>query len=177
MNFIYIFDLDNTIYGKLEKFNYDKIQCDHKLIIMLDNIPNNKYIFTNGTYEHAVKVLKIMNIYDKFKKIFARDTITYMKPNIMSYIHVQNNIIDLEKNYIKDISKLRFIFFDDLLENLIPARSLKWKTVLISDYPVNNYDIEDFHDIEYVFVNINNALSYFYNLNNYIMNINHNSLI
>ena len=95
----------------------------------------------------------------------------------MSYIHVQNNIIDLEKNYIKDISKLRFIFFDDLLENLIPARSLKCKTVLISDYPVNNYDIEDFHDTEYVFVNINNALSYFYNLNNYIMNINHNSLI
>ena len=111
----YLIDLDDTLFvhGNQRKINYSNIQSDPTLIKLLDNIQYPKYIYTNATFDHANVVLNKMNIDEKFSKIYSRDTIPYMKPNINSAISLENNI-----NYQNNNENKYILFFDDLLENL-----------------------------------------------------------
>ena len=158
----YLFDLDDTIV--IHSLNRNDDMYDLKPDLCLQNLLNdlnlNSYIFTNGTYGHAQLILNNMNL-TNFKKIYARDTIPYMKPNIKSFEFVQKNI--LYQDYNTDI-KNTFIFFEDTLENLRMAKNLGWITIWI--HPLFNRG-PMYSFVDYSFPNIYDALYKIKNLKFY----------
>lgn len=152
----YIFDLDDTIiiHKKNQRLNYNLIQEDKELSNLIYNCDKKGkcYIYTNGTGLHALDVMKKMNIYQYFEKIYSRDTIPYMKPDIRSFNDVNNDIINRYNNINKNI------FFDDLLQNLKTAHSLGWITVLINPEIRDNYSF-----VNYSFSDLKSALLYLEN--------------
>jgi len=154
----YLFDLDDTIVIHPPNRNDDMydLKPDPCLQNLLNNLKYKSFIYTNGTYGHAEIVLNKMKL-DNFKKIYARDTIPYMKPHIKSYDFVKKNI--LYQDYNKDLNN-KFIFFEDTLENLRMAKNLGWFTIWIHPQ-YNRGKLYDF--IDYSFPNIYDAL---YKINN-----------
>ena len=127
MNKVHIFDLDDCIIMHNDKeVRYDKIIENRFLTYHLNLCGDRKYIYTNGTYGHANEVLNKMNIENQFKKIYSRDTINTMKPDINSALDVQSDIISIEKT-----EKNQYIFYDDQLDNLRAAKKIGWKTIWI----------------------------------------------
>ena len=149
----YLFDLDDTIV--IHSLNRNDDMYDLKPDLCLQNLLNdlnlNSYIFTNGTYSHAQLILNNMNL-TNFKKIYARDTIPYMKPNIKSFEFVQKNI--LYQDYNTDVNNT-FVFFEDTLENLRMAKNLGWITIWI--HPQFNRG-QMYSFVDYSFPNIYDAL-------------------
>ena len=150
----HVFDLDDTLIIHNNIFvNYDKISENNELTYLLNKCNGPCYIYTNGTGSHALSVIKKMNIYDKFEKIYSRDTIPYMKPYRESYNDVQ---IDLSYRYpeIKNI-----FFYDDRLENLKTAHEMGWITFWIHpNYLLGNkyhyINVRNYLIIKYLFIKI-----------------------
>lgn len=145
MKTIYIFDLDDTIIMhnmfKGSFLDYDKIQYNHKIDEYLSSLNGTKYIYTNGTYGHADKVLSQMKLCHHFKLIYARDTVDYMKPNKSSFLQVYDDIL-----YQENISKNEphnIYFYDDQLANLNTAYHLGWTTIWIHQDYLNQYYFVD----------------------------------
>ena len=148
---IHIFDLDDTLLMSDTYNDYFDIKPLNSLNQILYNL-NKKYIFTNATYNHAIKCLSNMNA-PIFEFIFARDNLysnQKLKPNIDPYICI-NSII---KKYDIDNSEL-VIFYDDLLCNLETAKQLNWMTIWITKS--NDYK-PDY--VNYKFNNIIDAINY-----------------
>lgn len=148
---IYLFDMDDTIYVHDKELNYDNITEDRHLSALLYYCPYPKYIYTNATFGHADIILQRMKLSNRFKKIYSRDNIPSMKPDI-------NSAIALEKDIIKEYNENNeYVFFDDLLVNLKSAKQRKWTTVWISPLHErkNNYPF-----IDYAFSDIKSALSF-----------------
>jgi FMN phosphatase YigB (HAD superfamily) len=141
-----IFDIDDTliIHPKGGSLDYNKIIVNQKFNYLLDFFKYPKFIYTNATYGHADIVLKNLNNKNKFQKIFARDTIPYTKPNIKSFVYVNNIINNNNKN----------IFFDDMLDNLYTAKILNWTTIWISP---KAYEFQ-YNFVDYYFKDINDAM-------------------
>jgi FMN phosphatase YigB (HAD superfamily) len=160
---ISVFDLDYTLYSlpKSIPFNYDLLKKNNKVNNLLKSLSNKKYIFTNGTLLHVFEVLKQLEMTNIFDKIETRDTLKGYKPNI----NIFNKFI--EKCSIKNDDNV--MFFEDTLENLEIAKKLNWTTIFICG-PYSNFlrndeyklKIPDF--IDYIFVDIEEALIYFYNI-------------
>ena len=64
--------------------------------------------------------------YNNFIKIYSRDNIPSMKPDINSAIALENDIS------LKYNEKNQYYFFDDLLENLKSVKKRGWITIWIS---------------------------------------------
>jgi HAD superfamily hydrolase (TIGR01509 family) len=145
----WIFDLDQTLYQLPSNvdFNYKLLKKNEHLKYLLDELPSTKVIFTNGTYNHAKICLNKIDIENNFKSIISRDKILTLKPEHNSYLRCMNlnNITNNDK----------CVFFDDLPDNLINAKSFGWITVLINR---NKYIDEQ---IDFWFPNIYVALNYF----------------
>tara|TARA_X000000950_G_scaffold15348_1_gene16633 strand:+ start:4962 stop:5417 length:456 start_codon:yes stop_codon:yes gene_type:complete len=149
---IHIFDLDDTLLLSNSYNKYTDIIPNEILNRLLENI-ERKYIFTNGTYGHAVNSLYYMRL-PLFNYIFARDNLYLnqkIKPYIDPYIYIIKSIYNNPNNHNHNI-----VFYDDMLENLKTAKKLNWITVWIKD----NYDnIPDY--VDYHFDNIIDALLFF----------------
>lgn len=156
--FTFVFDIDDTlILHNKENNNYYETPNNGELKRLIEKTNCQQiYIYTNGTYSHGegiVDNLLLDTIIPK-KNIFGRDTIPHMKPYIKSFNHV-NEIIKKDTKYFKhDI-----YFFDDLIDNLITARSIGWVSVWISPDFINKPDY-----IDYAFPNIFQALLSFIEL-------------
>ena len=148
-----LFDLDDTILMSNIYKHYTDIIPDSYLNYLMDNINCKKFIYTNGTLGHAQNSLKSLDNGYQFKGIFARDTLPYMKPDFRSFNHVQNLLYYNHKCNRSD----KFIFFDDLPNNLKTAKSLGWMTVWI------NPKCDDFYFdfIDYKFKTLIESLIYF----------------
>lgn len=125
---------------------------DKKLISLLQKIKGDKHVITNSRPCHCFTALSLLGISKFFKFVMNTDTQKYIKPHPQIY----QNLIDHNKN-----KKTQYIFFDDLIENLITAKKMGWKTVLI-----NSHHIPKDHEIvkkyaEHIFPNIYQALNYF----------------
>lgn len=124
-----IFDLDDTLLMSGTYKKYSDIVPDQKLINILYNLPNPKYLYTNGTYGHGIdglEGLKLRNDRDfSDSHIYGRDSIPYMKPDFKSFNHVNNSIFYDHNDYNHRI------FFDDLPNNLYAAHIMGWETVWI----------------------------------------------
>ena len=145
----WIFDLDQTLYQLPNNvsFNYNKLSEDEQLNYLLVMLPSRKIIFTNGTYNHGLSCLNKLKIMDNFSSIISRDKIKTLKPEYDSYNRC------MEVNNITNNDKC--VFFDDLPENLIAAKSFGWITVLINK---NKYMD---NSIDFWFPNIHLALNFF----------------
>tara|TARA_Y100001958_G_C21224551_1_gene549949 strand:- start:371 stop:850 length:480 start_codon:yes stop_codon:yes gene_type:complete len=147
-----VFDLDNTIIIHNNNINYDKITENKKLTEIFKNIKYPIYIYTNGTFNHAKKVLINMNILQYFDKIYSRDTLPYMKPDIKSFQIVNNDIL----NRYNDNNNIIY-FFDDLLENHKTSYSLNWKNYYINtNYQTNYFIINSYNNITDCLIDLNN---------------------
>jgi len=149
---IHIFDLDDTLLMSDTYNDYLDIKPLKSLNKILYNL-NKKYIFTNATYNHAIKCLSNMNA-PIFEFIFARDNLysnQKLKPNINPYIYI-NSII------IKNNDTELVIFYDDQLSNLETAKQLNWMTVWITKSNDNKPDY-----VNYKFNNIIDAINYMEN--------------
>ena len=152
---VFIFDVDDTlILHNNENNNYYETLNNGELKKLIENIKYEKlYIYTNGTYFHGENIVRnlLLSEYIPKDNIFGRDTIPYMKPEKKSFIYVDRYI----KNNIEDKNS-KIYFFDDLINNLVTAKSIGWSVVWISP---NFIDKPDF--IDYSFPNIFQALLFF----------------
>jgi FMN phosphatase YigB (HAD superfamily) len=155
----YIFDLDDTliIHQKGVRLNYNTIVEDNILKSLLENCKGECYVYTNGTFGHAITVIKKMNIKEYFFKIYSRDNIPYMKPDLRSFDAVDNDI----KKYYKDTNNI--YFFDDLLENLKSAKDKGWTTFWINPKFISGH-LYDY--VDYSFRDIKTCLIYLEKQNN-----------
>ena len=145
-----LFDMDETLIHFKKNSKYESIQEDKQLTYLLQKVKHPKYIYTNATYEHANTILNNLRINHLFTKIYSRDTIPSMKPDINSAISLENNI----KKYIKN-NHHEYYFFDDLLENLKTAKERKWITIWISPIFEEKYQ---YPYIDYAYPSVKIAL-------------------
>ena len=90
----------------------------------LKNIKGHKVIFTNGSFNHAEKVLERIGIKENFNNIHSIETSNYIpKPSVEAYY----NLIRKE-----NIISKKSIMFEDTAWNLKTAKDLGMTTVLIS---------------------------------------------
>ena len=117
--------------------NLNSLKEDSDLRKILLLLPGKKYIFTNGTKKHAENVLKKLNLENIFQSIFGIKEANYLpKPNLETYnLFLKTYKIDPKTS----------IMFEDMGRNLIPAKELGMKTVLLKrKLPnKNNSDQED----------------------------------
>lgn len=146
----WIFDLDHTLYNlsKRERFSYSKLGKNTQLNAQLYLLPCIKILFTNGTVGHAVTSLKKIGIYDHFKgRIFARDNLNAMKPNMSAYEKLMH-ACGISQND-------KVVFFEDSVENLITAKNYNWITILICQKRCL------LAEVDFCFSNVNIALNFF----------------
>ena len=99
------------------------IQNNPKLIAVLKEYKGKKIIFTNGSQDHAIKVLQRVGIKQYINDIFDIIDAKYIpKPNIITYKKVLKKFNLVPK---------RTIMIDDLPINLKTAKELGINTVLI----------------------------------------------
>ena len=103
--------------------NLSSLKEDNDLRRILLLLPGKKYIFTNGTKKHAENVLKKLNLENIFHSIFGIKEANYLpKPNIETYnLFLKTHKVDPKTS----------IMFEDMGRNLIPAKKLGMKTVLL----------------------------------------------
>ena len=103
--------------------NLNSLKEDSNLRKILLLLPGKKYIFTNGTKKHAENVLKKLNLENIFQSIFGIKEANYLpKPNLETYnLFLKTYKIDPKTS----------IMFEDMGRNLIPAKELGMKTVLL----------------------------------------------
>ena len=100
------------------------IQINPKLITVLKKYKGKKIIFTNGSQDHAIKVLQRVGIKQYINDIFDIIDAKYIpKPEIITYKKVLKKF-----NLIPE----KTIMIDDLLSNLKTAKELGINTVLIN---------------------------------------------
>ena len=70
----YIFDLDDTIIIHENKpIHYDLINENTILKNLISNLNEPCYIYTNGTGNHALTILKNMKLLSHFDKIYSKN--------------------------------------------------------------------------------------------------------
>ena len=146
---VLIFDLDDTILMSNTYSKYSDIKPDEYMKYILDGINCKKFIYTNGTYGHGVNSLNALQLNKSFEEIYARDTLPYMKPYFQSFNEVQN-ILYYKHNTSKND---KYIFFDDMPQNLETAKRIGWITIWIHPEGHSHYNF-----VDYAFKDIYNAL-------------------
>lgn len=148
-----VFDLDDTLLMSGTYKRYNDIIPDQKLINILYNLSNPKYLYTNGTYGHGIDGLDALNLRNNRDfsdyHIYGRDSIPYMKPNFKSFNYVNNSIMYDHDDYNS------VIFFDDLQDNIHMAYNMGWETVWIHKDADNNHKP---HYMDHAYTNITDAL-------------------
>ncbi len=112
------------------------LEYDHNLDTILELLPQKKWVFTNSDFRHSSRVLKALGIekhFDGIIDVWATD----FRPKPESYAF--HKALEISSSN----STGSCMFFDDIPKNLITAKSLGIKTVLVGDNIPNNYS--DFH--------------------------------
>ena len=101
---------------------------DPELRRVLTQIPQQKWIFTNASLEHAQRVLDRLELRDLFVGIIDINAIyPWCKP--------YREAFQMALSLCGDPDPARCLFIDDSIRNLDTAAELAIKTVLISDQP------------------------------------------
>lgn len=135
-----LFDLDNTLYGADRAlFNLidvsSRLSENKPLRIVLKNLPQRKFVFTNGSLCHAQRVLNCLKIEDCFEDVFDIRVSDYIpKPHRSPYDAVLA---------ATGLTGAECVMVEDCIENLHTASALGMKTTLVSDQ-------ETQHDVDAV---------------------------
>ena len=116
--------------------NLTSINKDIVLKNEIKKYKGRKIIFTNGTLEHASRVLKRIDILEEMDNIFDIKDAEYIpKPQIITYKKVVNKYKLIPHNTI---------MIDDIKANLITAKKLGMSTILVSTKKVEKEEYIDF---------------------------------
>lgn len=123
----------------LEKY----LRPDPILGDMLQKISAKKVIFTNASADHANRILQLLEIGDQIDQVIDIVALEFInKPQPEAYLKA----LDLAGIDVPEKSMM----VDDRVENLLPARDLGIKTVLVSDEDRSketDYQIETITDL------------------------------
>jgi putative hydrolase of the HAD superfamily len=104
---------------------HERIDLDPELRKRLAGLDAPCYVFTNGSRAHAERVLACLGIADQFEEIFDIRVAAYRpKPFLAPYQEVLRQVGCLAA---------RSVMVEDSIENLLTARDLGMKTVLVRD--------------------------------------------
>ena len=95
MGKIFVFDIDDTliIHSPTAADYYKEDKKNTGLKKLINGIGAERiYIYTNGTYSHGEGVINALNLTNDIKKIYARDTIPFMKPLMGSFTFLPSQI-------------------------------------------------------------------------------------
>ena len=122
--------------------NLEILKPNNKLTSIIEKLPGDKFVFTNGSKKHAENVIQQLQMNKIFDDIFdIKDSNFIPKPNINAYLSF------IDKTKIKPENS---IMFEDIGRNLEPAKKLGMKTVLIKrKTPIRNkkFKTKDFESL------------------------------
>jgi HAD superfamily hydrolase (TIGR01509 family) len=175
----YVFDLDDTLLQttRLQQSNFNftaplqsptkkqqplkhlydtNIPSEPVLNRMLSGLRGLKIVLTNSSGNHAKYSLEAMNINRNFLHIVNANSLNFiMKPHPTAYLRTEQLI-----KRTNPFLPWKFIFFDDLIENLKSAKLMGWVTVLIHK-EFKKFSRQALQGVDYVFYDIYQALHYF----------------
>lgn len=100
-----------------------RLQANLPLRAMLHELPQRKFVFTNGSHDHARRVLGCLQIADCFERIFDIRIGNYIpKPNRLPYDEVLS---------ATGLTAEHCVMVEDSLHNLDTASQLGMKTILV----------------------------------------------
>lgn len=128
----------------VHELDLSSLQENPQLKACLNALPGKKYVFTNGAFQHAERVLKKLDIRDCFSGIFSIREAGYVpKPAEQTYLKMMRSF---------NIKPQESIMFDDSPVNILAAKKVGLRTVWISSNVTNNrycsVDTQDFCDYE-----------------------------
>lgn len=107
----------------------DFLSADLDLRRTLEEIHCRKIIFTNSDLKHALRILDALGVSDLFEKIFDIEAMNFIpKPNPEPY--------QLALAYL-ELTPPECLLIDDMERNLLPAKAIGMRTVLIGDGKVS----------------------------------------
>ena len=134
--------------------NLDFLKKDLKLRKELLELKTKKFVFTNGSHEHASNITKTLGISDLFDGFFDITDCNFIpKPSIEPY----RKLIDKF-----NIKPSETVFIEDIAINLEPAKKLGMKTVWLKN---NEYWGKKDSDKKFVDLKIENLSSFLKEIN------------
>ena len=134
--------------------NLDFLKKDLKLRKELIELKTKKFVFTNGSHEHASNITKTLGISDLFDGFFDITDCNFIpKPSIEPY----KKLIDKF-----NIKPSETVFIEDIAINLEPAKKLGMKTVWLKN---NEYWGKKDSDKKFVDLKIENLSSFLKEIN------------
>ncbi len=132
---------------------HPELKKNDQLISKIRILEGKKIIFTNATFKHAKKILKILELEHDFDQIIDIKDLEYIpKPDKRSYKKLLE-CLNLNKENLD-----KTIFFEDTVKNLIPAKELGITTVWMKN-SINEKDfMKNCNFIDYSFNNLNEFL-------------------
>lgn len=117
----YVHDVDVT----------SRLDPDPGLRQCLQQLPQRKVVFTNGSRDHAMRVLDRLEITDQFEAIFDIRVARYLPKPFVDPYHKVLDALDLQAKHC--------IMVEDSLANLRTAKELGMGTILVGDTPAAPY--------------------------------------
>ena len=138
----------------IHDINLDFLKKDLKLRKELLELKTKKFVFTNGSHEHASNITKTLGISDLFDGFFDITDCNFIpKPSIEPY----RKLIDKF-----NIKPSETVFIEDIAINLEPAKKLGMKTVWLKN---NEYWGKKDSDKKFVDLKIENLSSFLKEIN------------
>jgi putative hydrolase of the HAD superfamily len=126
----------------LEKY----LRAEPRLRVMLESLPQHKWIFTNADSDHAQRVLAILELADCFSGIVDVRALEFQcKPEIQAY--------RMALELAGELDPQRCILIDDSPSNLAPAHEIGFTTVLVGEdenCPAADYRISHLFELPQV---------------------------
>ncbi|MDT8440689.1 MAG: pyrimidine 5'-nucleotidase [Desulfuromonadales bacterium] len=108
-----------------------RLSADPQLRAALEALPQRKTVFTNGSTDHALRVLAALGVHDLFDSIYDIRVADYRpKPFVEPYQAVLAAL---------DIAADRCVMIEDMRDNLRTAKELGMRTVLVGDGATPTY--------------------------------------
>lgn len=126
--------------AKAHAIDYSLLVPDLDLGAAIKALPGRKFIFTNGTVQHAQDAARAMGILDHFDDIFDIVAADYQpKPAGQTYDTFARR---------HRITPENAVMFEDLPRNLIVPKALGMKTVLLVPHPSDSTVLEQWERVD-----------------------------
>lgn len=114
----------NDFLSYVHDIDLSAIKADDHLRAAISELPGKRYIFTNGSSEHAENVSKALGVDDLFHDMFDIRAAEYTpKPHLATY-----------EKFVQyfDIFAENAVMFEDIAQNLKAPKDLGMTTVLVA---------------------------------------------
>ena len=108
----------------------DGLSADAELRQGLERLPGRRLVFTNGSGDHAERVLAKLGVADLFEDIFHIASADYLpKPAVSTFDKMAKAF---------DLNPKRAVFFEDSERNLEPAAAMGMTTVMVGQHALDS---------------------------------------